>query len=940
MGFRQTSGISRCVGFRSLRDSRVRNQKAEQDPRKIEHPAEAKRKRERNAMIGQIISQYKIVEKLGEGGMGIVYKAHDTKLDRIVALKFLPHHLTANEAEKARFLQEARAASALNHPNVCTIFDIKVEQGQQFIVMEYVEGKTLRDALRETLKPETAVGYATQIGEALAEAHAKGIVHRDVKAENIMVTAKGQIKVMDFGLAKLKGSLKLTRTSSTVGTLAYMAPEQIQGGEVDARSDIFSFGIVLYEMLTGKLPFRGEHEAAMMYSILNEEPTPADTFRPELSGDHLHILNKALEKDPAERYQHVEDMVVDLRRLKKQSSRVSRASMSHGTMQPDLERKSISSEPPGAKPTQRDRLRTYGIVGAGLIIVAAAALLFFRPWSSGPGTTDRERKMIAVLPFENFGSADQEYFADGLTEEVTNRLSGLSGLGVIARTSAMQYKKTDKTLLQIGNELGVGYVLQGTVRWGKSPDGATRIRVSPALVKVSDGTQVWSQPYDAVFSDVFKMQSDIASQVAGALGVTLLQPERESLKAAHTENSEAYDFYLRGNEYLHRSYREQDFQIGIQMLEKAVGLDPRFALAHAKLGEAHSAMYWFHYEHTKERLAKAKAEVDEALRIDPGLPEAHASLGYYYYWGYLDYNNALKEFAVVQKSRPNDTRVLLGIGSVQRRQGKMDLAAASMSHAAELDPRSEEIAFNASQTYALLRNYPEAGRFLDRAIEIAPDLPGGYIYKAFYYLISSADTKKAKEVMRQALDVKGMDEDRGFFFMRVQVEMCDANYREALSLVQSGPKKPYDDQFQFVPRDQLLATIYGLMGQHDLEHRYYDSARVGVEGNVRTQPEDARFHSALGIVYAGLGRKQEAIREGKRGVELLPVSKEAWRGTYRVRDLAVIYAMVGEQSAALDLLEDLLSTPSEITSQFLRIDPTWIPLRNNPRFQKLLTQYQ
>jgi serine/threonine protein kinase len=274
-------------------------------------------------MIGQVISHYKILEKLGEGGMGVVYKAEDTKLKRTVALKFLPKGLEAHEPERARFLQEAQAASALNHPSICTIHDLQDYEGQQFIVMEYVDGKTLRQLI-PIEKTQDALTYATQIGEALQEAHSHGIVHRDVKPENIMVNRKNQIKVMDFGLAKLKGSLKLTRTSSTVGTLAYMAPEQIQGGEVDARGDIFSFGIVLYEMLTGILPFRGEHEAAMVYSIVNESPEPIQKYRPDLSSELLHILNRALEKDPEDRYQTVHDMVIDLRRVRKETSRVSR----------------------------------------------------------------------------------------------------------------------------------------------------------------------------------------------------------------------------------------------------------------------------------------------------------------------------------------------------------------------------------------------------------------------------------------------------------------------------------------------------------------------------------------------------------------------------------------------------------------------------------------
>jgi serine/threonine protein kinase/Tol biopolymer transport system component len=275
------------------------------------------------SLIGQTISHYKILEKLGEGGMGVVYKAEDLKLTRTVALKFLPHGLDAHEPERKRFLQEARAAAILNQPNICTVYDIQEHDGQQFIVMEYVEGKTLREIV-PVRKMQDAIGYAIQIAEALQEAHTHGIIHRDIKADNIMVNTKNQVKVMDFGLAKLKGSLKLTKTSSTIGTLAYMAPEQIKGEEVDTRSDIFSFGIVLYEMLTGHLPFRGEHEAAMVYSIVNEEPEPLQHFVPDAPSELLHILDRALEKDREERYQTVHEMLIDLRRLKKDSARVSR----------------------------------------------------------------------------------------------------------------------------------------------------------------------------------------------------------------------------------------------------------------------------------------------------------------------------------------------------------------------------------------------------------------------------------------------------------------------------------------------------------------------------------------------------------------------------------------------------------------------------------------
>jgi serine/threonine protein kinase len=350
-------------------------------------------------MIGQTVLHYKILEKLGEGGMGVVYKAEDAKLKRTVALKFLPRGLEAQEPERARFLQEAQAAAALNHPHICTIHDIALEGSQQFIVMEYVDGKTLRQ-LVPIQKTQTAIDYAIQIGDALQEAHSKGIVHRDIKTDNIMVNSKNQIKVMDFGLAKLKGSLKLTKTSSTVGTLAYMAPEQIQGGEVDARSDIFSFGVVLYEMLTGHTPFRGEHEAAMMYSIVNEEATPVQKYLPEVSSELVHILNRALEKDPEERYQTVHDLVIDLRRLKKETSRVSRLMP---TTKP-FESTPESAEEPLQGPQRRSKKR-LAVLLASAIVVLGVGIVFVLT-SHGPELNADMRSRVLTLPFRSVAYAD------------------------------------------------------------------------------------------------------------------------------------------------------------------------------------------------------------------------------------------------------------------------------------------------------------------------------------------------------------------------------------------------------------------------------------------------------------------------------------------------------------------------------------------------------
>jgi len=536
-------------------------------------------------MIGKTILHYKILEKLGEGGMGVVYKAHDTKLDRFVALKFLPKGIEADEAEQARFLQEAKAASALSHPNVCIIHDIQEYEGQQFIVMEYVDGVTLREKLKERAISESplplkdVLSYSIQIGEALQEAHSKGIIHRDIKSDNIMINEKGQVKVMDFGLAKLKGSLKLTKTSSTVGTLAYMSPEQLKGEKTDARMDIFSFGVVLYEMLTGHLPFRGEYESALMYSILNTEPEPVTKYRQELSSGFLFLLDKALEKEPDERYQSISDILVDLRRLKRDTSKVSR--------KPALEMPPIvqAEEPAPAVPVAPYKKFVWAIGKSPLIYASAAALfvlvlvvvstvLYFRKEKPVPSS---ERKMLVVLPFENLGSSEDEYFADGITEEITVRLAGIKGLGVIARTSAIQYKNIKKNIQQVGKELNVDYILEGTVRWQRLSEGQSRVRVTPQLIKVSDATHLWASIYDKDMADIFQVQSDIAKQVAEELGIALLEPERRALKDKPTDNLEAYDYYLRGIEYINRGVTEKNLRIALQMYQKSVDLDPDFA---------------------------------------------------------------------------------------------------------------------------------------------------------------------------------------------------------------------------------------------------------------------------------------------------------------------------------------------------------------------------
>ncbi len=875
-------------------------------------------------MIGQTVSHYRILEKLGEGGMGVVYKAEDTKLDRIVALKFLPHHLTSSEADQSRFLQEAKAAAALNHPNVCSVIDIQEANGQQFIVMEYVDGVTLRKKAPVT-KLDEAIGYAVQIGEALQTAHAKGIVHRDVKSENVMVTTDGRVKVMDFGLAKLKGSLKLTKTSSTVGTLAYMAPEQIRGEESDARSDIFSFGVVVFEMLTGKLPFRGEHDAAIMYSIVNEAPDSVGKHRQDTPADLNRIIHRALEKDPADRYQHVDDIVSELRLLQKQSGRIVRPE---------------SAGPRSTSAPRQSASRTKLWIGiSGIVVLVFVAVLIFRNGTSQKAEQPSTRKMLVVLPFENLGASDQEYFADGLSEEITSKLSGFTGLSVIARQSAMQYKRTTKSVRQIGEELGVSHILQGTVRWEKV-SGSEHVRVTPQLIDAREGTQIWSQASEEILSSSFKLQSKIAESVVQALDIKLALSEKQTLATDITTNAEAYNYYLRGITSSRKSFNESDYRFAEQMLRKATELDPYFSRAYAELSRVHSSIYWEYFDHTESRVQKAKLAAESSLKIEPDLIEGHMALGWYYYLCRLDYSNALAEFYYVLKFQPGNAYAHRGIAYICRRQGKFQEGLDYFRKALEINPRDQMVNNGIASTLILLRKYNESEQSLQMSITIAPNWRELYSMKAWVYMLWSGDAEKARTVLKNA-DQQNIRVETGFdIFVPIAIEIADSNYERALELVQHMKSDVCDYQFFYIPKPLLLAEIYGFMRSKQLELAFFDSALVMLELKLKDVPDDSRVHSSLGIVYAGLGEKDKAIKEGKRGVELLPISKEAWNGFYREMELAKIYTMVGEYDLAINKLDYLLSIPGELSVPYIRIDPTWKPLFSNPRFQKVLEKHK
>ncbi len=870
-------------------------------------------------MIGKTISHYKILEKLGAGGMGVVYKAEDIKLKRTVALKFLTPQAVGTEEEKTRFIHEAQAAAALSHPNICTVYEIDETEGQIFIAMEYIDGQSLKEKIESgPLKLDQAMDIAIQVGEGLQEAHEKGIVHRDIKSANVMVTGRGQAKITDFGLAKLAGQTKLTKTGRTMGTIAYMSPEQTRGEEVDHRSDIWSFGVMLYQMITGQLPFKGEYEQAVVYSILNEEPEPITGLRTGVPVELERITRKCMSKDRAERYQTAGDLAADLHHIQRVMAAQNR--------QP---RQRLSR----ATTLRASRWWPWVVgVSVGLII---AFVIFFRFFIVRERHHVLERKMLVVLPFENLGPAEDEYFAAGVTEEITNRLASVSGLGVISRTSAVQYAETNKTIKQIGKELGVQYVLEGTVRWAQAAQGLNRVRISPQLIRVSDNIHLWAEVYDRVINDIFEIQSEIAKKVVEQLGVTLLEPERRAVEALPTKNLEAYQAYLRGRYYIGRPHFSiENWKQAVQSYQRAVELYPDFVLAWIELSRVHARFYYFWYDHSEERQALAKRALVRAVELAPDAPEVHLALGYYHFWIEREAKRALEEFAIAARLLPESAEVLESKAEVLRMQGRMEEAVGHYQRAAELSPLNPSPVLDIGVTLWWLRKYPQALEACNRAIALAPDEPWTYLTKVFNYWSWKGATNEA----RAALDGVPKEHEWAPWAWFWQ-EMFEGRYREAIERLASTTGEWIRLKMWAMPKSLLAAHAYELLNEPQLARAAYESAKNMLETETRAQPEDPRYHSSLGIAYAALGRKEEAIREGRRAVELLPLSKDAVYGLGYVQDLAFIYTVVGEQDAALEQLEYLLSIPGYISVSYLKLDPRWNRLRSHAGFQRLLEKY-
>ncbi len=670
-------------------------------------------------MIGQTISHYKILEKLGEGGMGVVYKAEDTKLKRTVAIKFLPKRLSIHGEERERFTLEAQAASSLNHPNICVIHEIDEVNDETFMVMEYIEGMTLREWIQK--KSEQADGYrklgmkemvdlAAQIAEGLEKAHEKGIVHRDIKSENIMVTRDGHAKIMDFGLAKLHGVSKLTKTGSTIGTVAYMSPEQVEGIETDYRTDIFSFGVMLYEMLSGQLPFRAAHETAMMYEIINVEPKPISEVRQSVDSELNRIVMKCLEKNREERYQSMRDVLIDLKRYRRDSSGK------------NIDRSSVSRE--ALSQQQQASKSKLPLIAGSIVVIALLCAGTWYLFTSRSAAIDS----LAVLPFANVTTdPNTEYLTEGITENITNKLSQLSKLRVIPRSMVAKYKGKDVDPREVGKDLNVSAVLTG-----KITQRGDELTVQTELIDIGKVSQLWGEQYNRKLSELLAVQQDIAAKVAEKLKPQITGEERKNLNVQSTANAEAYQLYLKGRYYWNKRTDEGALK-AMEYFKEAIAIDPAFALAYSGIADSYTIYSETNYQPSKY-IPLLKSAALKAVELDDNLAEAHASLfvakAYYDY----DFDGGERELRRAISLNPNYPTAHHWLGEFLVSMGRFDEGFSEYERAMQLDPLSLAIASDLGAAYYFARQYDRSIEQLKKTIEMDPNFVRTHFYIMDPYL--------------------------------------------------------------------------------------------------------------------------------------------------------------------------------------------------------------
>jgi TolB-like protein/Flp pilus assembly protein TadD len=872
-----------------------------------------------DSLVGQTIDHYKISESIGAGGMGEVYLATDVVAGRKAALKLLPLRFTGDAERLKRFQQEARAVVGLNHPNVVTVYEIGEDKSIHYIASELIEGDTLRDRLARGPMPlSEALDVAIQVTSALAAAHQAGIVHRDIKPENIMLRPDGYVKVLDFGIAKLAEQelpvtmprdeallLVETNLGSILGTVRYMSPEQACGAQVDATTDIWSLGVVLYEVVTGHVPFTGNTPGEVMSAILEKEPPPLTRYVARAPPELQQIISKTLRKDRSQRCHSAHELLQALK---------------------DLGRKLEAKLERAAAPLWLRWTRSPAALVL-VLTIAALALAFPFYWHRNLTTSASPDKSIAVLPWENL-SEDKEnaFFADGIHDELLSNLAKIKDLKVISRTSMTQYKSgTRRNLKEIAQQLGVGNVVEGSVR--RSGD---HVRVSVQLIDARTDRHLWGENYDRTLADSLALQGELATEIAATVGATLSPQEKARIEAKPTNNAAAYDAYLRGRAFRTGVAWSENAESAIRSYQEAVKLDPNFTLAWAYLSCAQIGSYWLGNDPGNlAALAPAKDSLDHALALDPNLPETHLAVGYYRYYGQLDFSGALTEFQRAEQGLPNNVDILQALVLIQRRFGHWEEAIEAGRRAVELDPRNVVSSIVLAETYRCTRRFPEVLATADRILAQDPTNGSAIWMKASVFLAAGdLDAVQPLLVNPSTLEI-----------LRGMVALFQRRYAVAIEILSKELATETDRDLR-TKEKFLLALSQQRAGDVTAARETYQNAAQELQRKLEKGASNAPLRADLGLAYAGLGEADSAIAEGQKATALQPSSKDSYEGPASEEAMARIYALMGDADHAIPILKRLLQIPYylPITTGWLRLDPVWDQIRNDHRFQELAAE--
>src|SRR6266496_2654229 len=872
---------------------------------------------------------YELLEEIGRGGQGVVYRARQKSLNRTVALKVIGLGQWATEAHLKRFRREAEAAANLDHPCIVPIYELGEREGSCYFSMKFIDGGQLDEVTkRQPISARTAAELIAKLARTVHHAHEHGILHRDIKPGNVLLDRNGEPHLTDFGLARLvETESTVTRTMEVLGTPSYMAPEQAVGNNarVSRATDVYGLGAVLYQLLTGHPPFAAGTTYETVRLVLDTEPRQPRLWNPKIDRDLATICLKCLEKDPQRRYSSALALAEDLEHwLKHEPIRARRTGLvTRG-------RKWVRRNP--------------SIAVMAALLLALAVPLGVMIWKNGSERSTLSNpappeKSIAVLPFSNL-SKEQEnaFFTDGVQDEILSDLAKVADLKVISRTSVMPYKSAmPRNVRAIGQQLGVAHVVEGSVQ-----RSGNLVRVNAQLVDARTDRHLWAQTYDRDMADVFAIQSEIAKTIADQLQAKLSPREEDAIQRSPTSDISAFDLYARAKNILLRtaSIGKADTLQAIDLLNQAVARDPSFFDAYCQLAFAHDALYFFGVDHTSARLALAEAALQAASRLRPDAGETHLARGQNLYWAYGDYDGALAEVEVARQTLPNDARIFKLTGLIQRRQGRWEESTRNLERAVELNPRDvETLVLGISSNYSFLRRYAEAKPWLARALAFEPNNSFTKVCLAYIDLDWKADTQPLHQTIDsiRATNRAAVPSIAEFWLVCALAERDAAAAKDALIAFGEDPIGFAASNVRF-NRPFAEGVIARMTKDDEKARSAFSAARAEQEKIVQAQPNYGPALCALGLIDAGLGRKEEALREGRRALELLPVEKDAMNGTNMVKYLAAIAAWVGDKDLACEQLASIIRRPSNLSYGQLKLLPFWDPLRGDPRFEKLVEE--